>query len=289
MKPSCWDDSSWAEKARPSLVHELASLLQLAVFCCGPEGSTGAEALSAALGVACVLTDATTPRGVLGSAIAAVQQLEWVAECAAERRLGTHGKWGALLAVEAVKAVLRLASVAASGRLLLGDVAPSGVAAELELASRAAAERAERLLRAVAAFRSGRARAAGYPAAASLRAPPAPLSPRRARVQLQAGEALRALRPVLYCAAVRRLGRRAWGGWLLALGMDVSSLALLQRTPAGRLEEEELARRRAALALYLLFGPAYVAGVQPRLAALCRACAPLPFGAPRALPWLRPR
>jgi len=76
---------------------------------------------------------------------------------------------------------------------------------------------------------------------------------------------------------VRLLGRGAWTPWLLALTLDVGSLALLRRTPRNLQEEEELARRRACLALYALFGPPYAAGVQPRLRALSDSCTTLPF------------
>ena len=142
------------------------------------------------------------------------------------------------------------------------------------------------LIMLMATFRLGRAHGAGYPAGFSTlprlppaRTPPLDVSRRPQLALLRAGELLRVLRPVLYCAAVRRLGRRAWTPWLLSLALDAASLAVLQQVPCNAEEQEELRRRRAAMALHLLFTPAWEAGLRRPLEAL-RASAgapPSPF------------
>jgi hypothetical protein len=60
--------------------------------------------------------------------------------------------------------------------------------------------------------------------------------------------------------------------------MDMASDALLQRVPALNGEErEELRRRRVLLVYYLLFSPAYEAGVQQGMRGCERALARVPL------------
>jgi hypothetical protein len=176
-----------------------------------------------------------------------LHQLEVLVEVSAERALGANGKWSVLAGLEGLKALLRLTVVQrCGGRLLVGDGAPSVAppwpahalsnAAAAALCSR---EREERTLRALLAFRRGRAltacctasaaltpalqRALSSPPTAQLRARALALSPaHQQRALLLAGESLRILRPVVYCLAVRRCGRGSWKPWLASLVMDLS-------------------------------------------------------------------
>jgi peroxin-16 len=282
------------DEQTPSLgagLQSLADLLQLAAVLApsGRNTDLALEATSALLGVLGVIRD-TPPRAAssrLGCCLSVVHQLEPFSELATETRLGDVRKWDVLLALEAVKAALRLASVQrAGGCVLLSDRTP-GLPLPRDLAALAAeqsaAERAANVLRALSSFRSGRACAVGYPPACLL-APSPPMhasslaAQRRVIALLYAGETLRALRPVVYCAAVRRMGRRSWRPWLLSLAMDTASLALLQRAaPRSAAEQEELRRRKASLALYVLFSPAYEAVLQPPLREIAHAGSGVPL------------
>jgi peroxin-16 len=186
--------------------------------------------------------------------VAVLHQLEVLAEMSAERALGADGKWSVLAGLEAAKALLRLTALRRSGgRILVGDAVPSARAPPWALAAqRAAADaelagrlRAESTLRALAAFRRGRALTAcsgpaaltGAPAMPRMLACAPPLAPavrlhvaspgeaRHERQLLLAGESLRILRPVVYCLAVRRFGRRSWKAWLASLAMDLGRRA----------------------------------------------------------------
>ena len=260
-----------------------------------PEGAhtdLALEATSAALGVVNIanerLVQPTHDRGAgsstLSTCIAIIHQLEVVLEMGAERALGPDDKWSLLVVVEALKASLRLAILRRSGgRVLLGDADGSAGPVPPWVASFASpSERAARTLRALAAFRASRTSVAGYPACAPLpRVPQStglPPQLQRARATLVAGEAVRILRPVVYCLAVRRYGRRSWTPWALALSMDMASDALLQRVPALNGEErEELHLRRVLLVYYLLFSPAYEAGIQQGMRGCERALARVPL------------
>ena len=216
-----------------------------------------------------------------------LHQLELLVEMSAQRAFGSDGKWPVLAALESAKAVLRLTMLTRSGGcVLVGDVAPgttvrtSGWALPGEQGVR---ERAERTLRALAAFRSGRAVAVSR-AAPALGCSPAVGRPQVAamlevhrRRQLLAGESLRLLRPVVYCLAASRYGRRSWKPWLASLVMDLArfvhaarhcchapradvstcSDSLLSRAALTAEERAELQRRRTLLAYYVLFSPAY--------------------------------
>lgn len=88
-----------------------------------------------------------------------------------------------------------------------------------------------------------------------------------------AGEVAHILRPMVYVLAIRRYGLRSWRPWLISLGMDLGSLALLESVaaaakPAGKggaagdgggglppHERSELSRRKLLLALYLMRSP----------------------------------
>ena len=218
-----------------------------------------------------------------------LHQLELLVEMSAQRALGSDGKWAVLAALESAKAALRLAVLTRSGGcILVGDVAPGSTVRTPGWAlpgEHGVRERAERTLRALAAFRDGRALSVRRVAPA-LGCAPAVLRPqaaallevRRRRVLL-AGESLRVLRPVVYCLAASRYGRRSWRSWLVSLALDLGrfvhvrpapartccaltratgcSDALLSRVALSADERTELQRRRTLLAYYLLFSPAY--------------------------------
>ena len=216
-----------------------------------------------------------------------LHQLELLVEMSAQRAFGSDGKWPVLAALESAKAALRLAMLTrCGGCILVGDVAPGttvrtpGWAPPGEQGVR---ERAERTLRVLAAFRSGRALSVSRVAPA-LGCSPAVARPQAAamlevhrRRQLLAGESLRLLRPVVYCLAASRYGRRSWKPWLASLVMDLArcvqaarhcchapradastcSDSLLSRAVLTPEERAELQRRRTLLAYYVLFSPAY--------------------------------
>jgi peroxin-16 len=208
-----------------------------------------------------------------------LHQLEVLLEISAERALGADGKWSVLAGVEAVKALLRLAVLRGSdARILINDLAPSSApralpwaphaqlaAAEAEQCSR---ERAERTLRALAAFRRRRAPSAcaapevlramsgtdagctlppGARAPACIPRPPRLLQPDAAQQQrrLLAGEFLRLVRPVVYCLAVRRYGRGSWRPWLASLALDLSRCAQHAPKLPGVCRPVDVARQRA--------------------------------------------
>jgi peroxin-16 len=162
-----------------------------------------------------------------------LHQLELLVEMSAQRAYGSDGKWLVLAALESGKAALRLAMLTRSGGcVLVGDVAPGSVSRTpgwaLPGEQQGVRERAERTLRALAAFRDGRALSVRR-LAPVLGCSPAVLRPQaaallevRRRRLLLAGEALRVLRPVVYCLAASRYGRRSWKPWLASLAMDLS-------------------------------------------------------------------
>ena len=161
-----------------------------------------------------------------------LHQLELLVEMSAQRAFGSDGKWLVLAALESSKAALRLAVLTQSGGcILVGDVAPGSVARTPGWAlhgEQGVRERAERTLRALAAFRDGRALSVRRPAPvlgcspAVLRPQAAALLEVRRRRMLLVGEALRVLRPVVYCLAASRYGRRSWKPWVASLAMDLS-------------------------------------------------------------------
>ena len=243
-----------------------------------------AHSASALVGIMGLVNEHVLPRGALEPAdaqhtgdaplgsllISVLHQLEVLLEMSAERTLGADGKWSVLAAVEALKAALRLTLVARHGGcVLVGDTAPSGCLrpplplSDAALAALCVREREERTLRALAAFRQrrtlsacghapGRATTLAADACdacsrvAPLRTPFTwTLSPaRQQRAFLLTGESLRILRPVVYCLAVRRLGRRSWKPWLAALAMDFGRC--VPRCPGGSRRLKQLTTRADA-------------------------------------------
>ena len=66
------------------------------------------------------------------------------------------------------------------------------------------------------------------------------------------------LRPISHLLAMFACGEKSWKPWLLALGMDLSSLYHLQsRGTLQRSEKDEILRRKATLLIYLLRSPFY--------------------------------
>lgn len=225
--------------------------------------------------------------------LAMLRQVEVVVELVAERTLGADGKWGVLAALELAKAVLRLSTLyQAGGRVLIDDAAPSTSGAPLHLlheqGGESSGQRTQRTLRAFAAFRAARLATPSGLANARLIAavahPPvltparaAPPEAQRAWTVLVTAECLRIARPTAYCLAVRMLGRRSWLPWMGALGMDVTSAALVRTVPLASDEKHELRRRRGLLLYYLLMPPAYGANVGVRRAVASLSSAPLPL------------
>ena len=173
-----------------------------------------------------------SPTAPLSLCVRVLHQLELLIEMSAQRAFGCDGKWPVLTALESAKAALRLTVLIRSGGcILVGDVAPGTTvrAPGLLLAGeQCVRERAERTLRALAAFRSGRALSVA-PVIPVLGCSPAVVRPQAAamlevhrRRQLLAGESLRLLRPVVYCLAASRHGRRSWRPWLASLVMDIA-------------------------------------------------------------------
>ena len=215
-------------------LHTLEAIVQSASWL-APEGAhtdLALEAASAALGIVGVLNesvmppDGSPPRSTLASCIAIIHPLEVLLEMGAERWLGPDDKWAVLVWVETLKASLRVAILRRTGgRVLVGD-ADGSQAGPLPPWVALRSDRAARTLRALASFRAARTNAAGYPSCPPL--PRVPLMPalppplRRARATLVTGEVLRILRPVVYCLAVRRYGRRSWTPWAMALSMDAT-------------------------------------------------------------------
>ena len=220
-----------------------------------------------------------------------LHQLELLIEMSAQRAFGSDGKWPVLAALESAKAAFRLTMLTRSGGcILVGDVAPGTTVRSpgcwVLPGDQGVRERAERTLRALAAFRSGRALSVAHVAPA-LGCSPAVVRPQVAallevhrRRQLLAGESLRVLRPVVYCLAASRWGRRSWKPWLASLVLDLArcghdarrcchalradcsdaadySDSLLSRAALTTEERAELQRRRTLLAYYVLFSPAY--------------------------------
>ena len=218
-------------------LHTLEAIVQSAAWL-APEGAhtdLALEAASAALGVVGILNesvlrppDASPGRSTLAACIAIIHQLEVLLEMGAERVLGPDEKWSLLACVEALKASLRVGILRRTGgRVLVGDADGSHAGPVPPwVALSSPTDRAARTLRALAAFRAARTNAAGYPSCPPL--PRVPLTPalppplRRARATLVTGEVLRLLRPVVYCLAVRRYGRRSWTPWAVALSLDAT-------------------------------------------------------------------
>jgi len=277
MRRLSWESAGAFLRSHEAELRSLEGLVQHAAWL-APEGETAdlvleaAAALLGSLGVACEAARGVPPLPPAALGVRVLHQCEALLELLAARALGAEGKWGTLAAWEAGKAALRLTALRrAGGGVLLGDLAPSaGAAGPLA----AGAERAERTLAALAAFRRGRA-LSSLPL--ELCRPRQPLQARPGGRALLAAETLRALRPVVYCLAVRRAGRRAWGPWLTALAMDLGSDALLRGAPLGPPEAAELRRRRALLVYYLLFSPAYEVAAQPGLHAAAAALRRVPL------------
>lgn len=197
-----------------------------------------------------------------------LHQLELLVEMSAQRAFGSDGKWGVLAALESVKAALRLTMLTRSGGcVLVGDVALGSTVRAPAWArpdDQGVRQRAERTLRALAAFRDGRALSVCRVAPA-LGCSPAAVRPEAAAVlevrrrrMILAGESLRVLRPVVYCLAASRYGRRSWKPWLASLALDLGRFVRL-RPP-----------------LHMLFAHArnrsQRLAVEPRLAELRRKC-----------------
>eukprot|EP00793_Prasinoderma_coloniale_P000110 PRCOL_00005618-RA len=199
--------------------------------------------------------------------ISLVQQVELLTEMIAEMLQGRRNKYGTVAAIEAVKAVLRLAALldggghtlmggcrsAAPGRRMVLDkgalslralgglkaraAGTASASAELERIERAAEDAKQAVEEAHAPWWKrlrGRRRSGGERCA--ILAPQAVLPPavaaavasaRRARL---AGEVLYITRPVLYALMLRRYGRTAWMPWLSSLGIDLASDALRVRS-----------------------------------------------------------
>ena len=173
----------------------------------------------------------TAPTAPWSLYVRVLHQLELLVEMSAQRAFGSDGKWPVLAALESAKAALRLTVLTRSGGcVLVGDVAPGTTVRTPGWAlpgKQGVRERAERTLRALEAFRTGRALSICRVAPA-LGCSPAALRPQAAamlevhrRRQLLAGESLRLLRPVVYCLAASRYGRRSWKPWLASLLMDL--------------------------------------------------------------------
>jgi len=87
------------------------------------------------------------------------------------------------------------------------------------------------------------------------------------------GEVLHIVRPVAHLATVSAFGKEAWAPYLVALGLDVTSLKLLSE-PHDKLwninERMELGQRSMMLLLYLLRSPFYDRFTKERLLSTLR-------------------
>eukprot|EP01116_Phalansterium_solitarium_P020336 TRINITY_DN596_c0_g1_i1.p1 TRINITY_DN596_c0_g1~~TRINITY_DN596_c0_g1_i1.p1 ORF type:complete len:379 (+),score=126.62 TRINITY_DN596_c0_g1_i1:505-1641(+) len=211
--------------------------------------------------------DELPPRWGTGwaASLSALRAVELLAELGARQRGGSAARWSMVCAVEAVKAVLKLWLLLRLNRRSPGqepmllhsmctvpqyrDTASveaavarlSSVSAPLSSSHRPPQSGAARLLE--------RRRAADETANGS-RSLPSNLVP----------ELLHIARPLIYLGARRVYGGRSWRAWLIALLVDLTSLAHYWWTPGRALhaaESREVERRTAGLAYYLLRSPVY--------------------------------
>eukprot|EP00887_Chlorella_sp_A99_P001596 scaffold8.g1596.t1 len=219
----------------------------------------------------------------------------------AEHRGRIGSRYTVIALVEALKALVRLAVLRASGdRLLLhgGHGNRAGPWQDTPSGSNTSTA----ALHAFSKFRTQRRAAGAHPPSArdaALQALEAQFAAHQAFAArlVVTGEVLHILRPVVHALALRRWGTQTWRPWLLALTLDLasrrlsvegarasrrwalggamdpaargSSLALLfvlQATRWSSAEKDELFRRRLQLAYYLLRDPLFTRHVGPALA-----------------------
>ncbi|XP_037793179.1 peroxisomal membrane protein PEX16-like [Penaeus monodon] len=78
-------------------------------------------------------------------------------------------------------------------------------------------------------------------------------------------EALHILRPIGHLTSMYLFGKQSWAPWVLALGMDITSLNLYNESMLSAAERSELARRRISLLYYLVRSPAFHAVTHKRI------------------------
>lgn len=72
-------------------------------------------------------------------------------------------------------------------------------------------------------------------------------------------ETLHIMKPIIHLAAMRIFGTKSWKQWIIALGLDITSIRLYNRHMKGMSHEQKLeaSRRKLSLVLYLLRSPMY--------------------------------
>ncbi|XP_055948784.1 peroxisomal membrane protein PEX16-like [Argiope bruennichi] len=83
-------------------------------------------------------------------------------------------------------------------------------------------------------------------------------SPAKLSGKYLTAEMLHTARPLVHLASMRAFGEFSWKPYLIALGMDLTSLHLLrQKSDFNKKEKQEINRRALSLLLYLLRSPFY--------------------------------
>ncbi|RKP07485.1 peroxisome membrane protein, partial [Thamnocephalis sphaerospora] len=239
-------------------------------------------------------TDGLTRRAAI--ALTVVKATEVTAEMLVRRRLGEEARWRLVLAIESIKALLRVLLLHQGGHRTL-VTPPHPLRAVDPAAVEDAAQEAgvhpgyhrsnghQSMPPTTTPIWTGRRCGKEVPQLATddevtdfllgkVLRPEDVLGPLQlVRVQHGVhllGEWITILRPVIYVVALRRFGLGAWRPWLLSLALELLARAASTAQRDGRsasteLEKSELSRRRRLLFLYLLRSPFYYTYTKGRL------------------------
>lgn len=258
------------------------------------------------------------PKGAqeLTLALNALQQVEVLVELYAVHSTSGNGRkklnrYDALLVIEALKALVRLAIHRKSGRRMLLHGGAEGMFDADSGARDHESEifKANRVLKAFQAFRETRTPLAKDERLNEIE-DAMELSMQQAHRRLFTGEMLHVLRPVVYVATLRIWGIKSWKPWLVGLAVELlsaeatrsawatsndaalgaarelaastggSSIASLYAKQGIRLDSrdlDEITRRKVLLMLYLLRDPLFGQRTRPVLQAFVRATSRVPL------------
>ncbi|XP_078178150.1 shrunken seed protein (SSE1) isoform X2 [Carex rostrata] len=228
---------------------------------------------------------------------------EAVVEVASQHFFGQDGKWGFIAAMEAIKALVRVATFKESGfKMLLqgGEVLNEGKGLFANAEGSSQHSQVPRGLegRAVNALnkfgQNAKYNLGTYRPAPVMPAPKPTFSSiwhekgLHGRLYL-IGEVIHVLRPVIYVLFIRKFGIKSWTPWLVSLAVELTGITLVSHATSrdskrgGRSyqlsdsEKDELKRRKNILALYILRDPFFTRYTRSRLEKVDQVLSPVPI------------